>query len=91
MGNISCLGKHLLNNRSVAEPYLSKMHEPQADISENTFLWRIIAVIQGVVLEKVENRFAVLEIITRRGNMRPVVMGVATCLTGVRKKYLSSP
>jgi hypothetical protein len=39
-------------------------------------------------MEKAKNRFAVLEIIIKRGNMRPVVTGVATGLTGVRGNHL---
>lgn len=40
--------------------------------------------------EKQKNRFAVLEIIIKRGNMRAVVTGVATGLTGVRGKHLAA-
>jgi hypothetical protein len=41
-------------------------------------------------MEKAKNRFAVVEIIIKRGNMRPVVTGVATGLTGVRGKHLAA-
>jgi hypothetical protein len=34
-----------------------------------------------------ESRFAVLEIITKRGNMRGVATGFATGLTGVRGNH----
>ncbi|MCI5126008.1 MAG: hypothetical protein D3925_16440 [Candidatus Electrothrix sp. AR5] len=66
------------------------MREPQADIWGNTFLWRIIAVTQGLAPQKAESRFAVLEIIIKRGTIRTVATGVATRLTGVRANHLAS-
>jgi hypothetical protein len=47
-------------------------------------------VIQGVVLQNAKNRFAALEIISKTCNMRAVVTGVATGLTGVRRNYLAA-
>ena len=43
-----------------------------------------------ICIKKAKDRFAVLEIIIKRGNMRTVVTGVATGLTGVRGNYLAA-